>query len=476
MQKNKGACSHISNMLVLKEIELYSMAHTLQFCGGAGTVTGACYLLEANGKKLLVDCGMFQGGRFAEKENEKPFPFDPASIDIVFVTHAHADHIGRLPKLVKNGFRGPIICTPPTRDLMRVMLTDALKIMKHECEFLGEPLLYDERDLESTLALTEPHRYNEPLDIGSAITITLRDSAHILGSCMIEMTIDEMIVVFTGDIGNTPAPLLKDVYPIPMCDYLIMESVYGNRIHEYNADRKALFERAIEDTVTKKGTLVIPILALERTQGILSELDELIEHNRVPRIPMFLDSPLAIDATKVYKTYSSYFNADIQKLIEGGNDLFAFPGLTLAHSREESQKINDVPPPKLIMAGNPHGYGSRISHHFLRMLPDPNSTVLFVGYPRISSIGRALVDGARSVKIWNSTVPVRAQIKTISGYSAHADADQLTAFVARIQKPIKTVFVAMGEPDSAQGLAQRLADEVGVVAQVPKLFDVVQLT
>ncbi len=451
------------------------MGHKLHFYGGAGTVTGACYLLETNGMRLLVDCGMFQGGRFAEEENKKPFPFNPAEIDIVFVTHAHADHIGRLPRLVKDGFRGRIICTPPTRDLMRVMLTDALKIMKHECEYLNDTPLYDERDLESTLALTEPHLYNESFSLGSAIMITLRDSAHILGSCMIEMTIDEMIVVFTGDLGNTPAPLLKEIYQIPTCDYLIMESVYGNRVHEHIDNRKEILERAIEDTVTKKGTLVIPILALERTQGILSELDELVEHNRIPRVPMFLDSPLAINATEVYKRYTSYFNSDLQRYMKGGNDLFSFPGLTLTPSREASQRINEVKAPKIIMAGNPHGYGSRISHHFLRMLSDENSTVLFVGYPRISSLGRALVDGERHVSIMNSTVTVRAQIRVISGYSAHADSNQLVHFVNNISKPLKNIFVAMGETDSSQALSQRLRDEVGVAATVPKLGDMVTL-
>lgn len=447
----------------------------LQFCGGTGTVTGACYVLTVGAEKIMVDCGLFQGGRFLEAENHKPFPFTPSSITAVFITHAHADHIGRLPKLYRDGFRGVVYTTPMTADLIEVMLADAIKIMGHECEARGEEPLYTEKDLKGVLELVRTCEYNTRLTLNGSIDVYLRDSAHILGSAMIEMHIDDDIIVFTGDIGNTPAPLLKDIYPIEYCDYLIMESVYGDRLHEPNQEKERILERALEDTYTKKGVLIIPVFALERTQALLAALDELIEHNRVPRMPVFLDSPLAIHATKVYGKYQHLFNSETQRLLRGGNDLFSFPGLTLAESREQSIHINDVPPPKVILAGNPHGYGSRIAHHFLRYLPDPSTTVLFVGYARVSSLGRRLCDGAREVRIGDAVIPVRATIATISGYSAHADQQQLKRFVGGIKKPIQKIFVTMGEPESSSALARVLADELGVHATVPAFGDRVAL-
>lgn len=449
---------------------------TLQFCGGAGQVTGACYLLRAGGKNILVDCGMFQGGRFSEQENRQTFPFDPKEIDVVFVTHAHADHIGRLPKLVKDGFRGNVICTHPTADLMDVMLQDALTIMEHECEHSKEEMLYSEKDLAQTLDLLTPHEYNERITLNNRIDVYLRESAHILGSSMVEMHIDDEILVFTGDLGNTPSPILKSsIYPIEFCDYMVMESVYGDRLHNHDENKELILERIIEDTVTKKGVVIIPVFALERTQALLSVLEELVENSRIPRIPMFLDSPLAIHATKVYRKYKQYFNEVTQAGAVKDFELFGFPGLTLCESREQSQNINDVPAPKLIMAGNPHGYGSRIAHHFIRYLPDPASTVVFVGYPRVSSLGRRLTEGAREVQIWEKNVPVRASIVNISGYSAHADQAQLKDFVAGINKPIKNVFVSMGEQQSSETLANVLRDDVGIHAEVPSFKQTVNL-
>lgn len=391
------------------------------------------------------------------------------------ITHAHADHIGRLPKLVKDGFAGKIYATPPTAALMRVMLADAHKIMRQECERHGDKPLYSEQDLIKTFEHVIPLEYDKKLKLPKGCELYFRDSAHILGSAMIEIRIADEIIIFTGDLGNTPTPLLKTIYPVEYCDYLIMESVYGDRLHEETNERKLKLERVIEDTVSRKGTLIIPTFALERTQALLSELNELVEHNRIPRIPIYLDSPLAINATAVYKEFRSYFNEEAQKELGSDNDLFDFPGLVMTTTREDSQKINAVPSPKIVMAGNPHGYGSRIAHHLIRTLPDPNSTVLFVGYARVSSMGRHLMDGAKELTIHGNTIPVRAQIAHISGYSAHADQEQLKNFVTAINKPIKNIFVAMGELSASQTLATILQDEVGVHATVPKLGDVITL-
>lgn len=448
---------------------------SIGFYGGTGGVTGANYLLDTGSCRIMVDCGLFQGWRFAEEENHKPFPYDPSSIDVVCVTHAHADHIGRLPKLVRDGFRGIIYATEPSAALMRVMLNDAYTIMKHECEWHSDTPLYEKNDLEQTFKLITPVRYDTALSLPGGCSMVFHDTAHILGSAMIEVRVDDRIVVFTGDLGNTPSPLLKTIYPLEYCDYLIMESVYGNRFHEPTSERAMKLERMIEDTVTRGGTLIIPAFALERTQELLAQLNELIEHNRIPRVPVYLDSPLAINATDAYRHFTHYFNEAAQRELEHDKDIFNFPGLILTRTREESQTINTAPSPKIIIAGNPHGYGSRIIHHFQRVLPDPNSMVLFVGYARVSSLGRKLVDGARDVMLFRESTPVRARIEHISGYSAHADQAQLTAFVTNIHKPIKQVFVTMGEQDASQTLATVLRDTVGVHATVPALGDVIEL-
>lgn len=449
----------------------------LSFFGGAKTVTGANYLLELGDTRLLIDCGMFQGDRFAEEKNHEPFPYDPSSIDITFITHAHADHIGRLPKLHKDGFHTTIISTPPTHDLAAVMLDDALRIMKHECEQNNTPDLYGEADVKDVLKLFKTYPYNETFHVGknNDITVTLRDAGHILGSAMIEIEYQGTRIVFTGDLGNSPSPLLDDTYHLLETDYVVMESVYGNRLHETHAERKTSLERAIEHTVTKNGTLIIPVFALERTQEVLAELNELVENSRIPRIPVFLDSPLAIHATAVYKKYENYFNKDAQKIIKSGDDFFQFPGLHFSETHEDSKKINAIPSPKLIMAGNPHGYGSRIAHHFLRYLPHEKNTVVFVGYARVSSLGRRLVDGAREVNILGQHVPVRAEIINISGYSSHADQSQLRALIARIKKPVKNIFVAMGEPESSEAIARVIRDELGLKTTVPNRDDVIEL-
>ncbi len=449
--------------------------NAIHFFGGAGSVTGSCYLLELGTTKLLVDCGLFQGDRFMEEKNTVAFPFDPISLDAVFVTHAHADHIGRIPKLYREGFRGRIIATQPTCDLAKIMFADALKVMGYEKEESGADPIYTEEDIAGAVRLFEPHPYNEPIRINGAVEVTLRDSAHILGSAMIEVHFGAKTIVLTGDLGNPPTPLLGEPYLLQHTDYLVMESVYGDRDHENRADRKLILERLIENTYSAGGTILIPAFALERTQEMLADINELVENNRVPAMPVFVDSPLAIRATEVYMQNKDFFNPEAQRIMKTGDDLFAFPGLRFTPSREESKEINLVKGSKIIIAGNPHGDGSRIAYHFLRYLSDPNSTVLFVGFQRPGSMGRHIADGAPEVMIHGQCIAVNAHVEQLYSYSAHADHTQLKQFVAEIHKPIKKIFVAMGEPDVATHFAQEIRDEYGLDAIAPSFGDVVSL-
>lgn len=449
--------------------------NAIHFFGGAGSVTGSCYLLELGTTKLLVDCGLFQGDRFMEEKNSGAFPFDPTSLDAVCITHAHADHIGRLPKLYKEGFRGRIIATQPTRDLTRVMLADSLKVMRYEQEDDGAEPIYGEEDMTGVMHLFEVHPYDETIRINGNTEIVLRDSAHILGSAMIEVHYGTKTMVLTGDLGNPPTPLLGEPYALQHADYLVMESVYGNRDHENRADRKVILERLIENTYTKGGTILIPAFALERTQELLADINELIENNRVPAMPVFVDSPLAIQATEVYMQNKEFFNSEARRIISAGDDLFAFPGLRFTPSREESKEINLIKGPKIIIAGNPHGDGSRIAYHFLRYLSDPNSAVLFVGFQRPGSMGQRIATGASEVMLHGQRIAVNAHIEHIYSYSAHADHTQLKEFVARIHKPIQKIFVAMGEPEVAAHFAQEIRDEYGIDASAPSFGDRVLL-
>ncbi len=451
------------------------MASKLSFHGGAGGVTGANYLLEADGKKILVDCGLFQGGRFAEEQNRQDFPYDPRTIDACLITHAHADHIGRLPKLYHDGFRGPVYATAVTRDLAAVMLEDALHIIRYECEQECREPLYEAADVEGVLALFQAADYGMPFSIGT-LRITTHDTAHILGSCMFEVETTDGKITFTGDLGNCPTPLLKSIHPIRETDYLLMESVYGDHVRESREERIVKLERILEQTIAAGGTTIIPVFALERTQEVLAELNHLIENGKIPRVPTFLDSPLAIKATAVFRKYWHLFNDEAQKVIRDEEDgILSFPGLTLCPTRDDSKKINDVQGPKIILAGNPHGYGSRIAHHFRRVLPDPNSAVIFVGYARISSMGRALVDGKKTVRMYEGTIPVRAKIENIAGYSAHADQAQLLDFVRGIEKGPRHVFVTMGEADVSQTFAALIRSELGISASAPMIGDEVEL-
>jgi len=445
------------------------MSASIGFYGGVGSVTGANFLLATETQKILIDCGLVQGDAFAQKENAKDFLYDPTSISALFVTHAHADHIGRIPKLVRDGFRGVIYSTPPTRDLAAVMLEDAYSVMTVESKKYDIPILFEKEDIAQALALWRTKPYGENIDIKDRVSVSFSNAGHILGSAFVTFVRDGKKVVFSGDIGNVPQPLL-DAPEYPMdASYIVMESVYGDRLHEDVAERSSILLSHIERAIKEKGTLIIPAFSLERTQSMLFEINNFVEAKRIAPIPTFLDSPLAIAVTEIYKKRSSYLKQSIQKQIAEGDDIFDFPRLSFTRTIASSREIEGTQGPKIIIAGSGMSHGGRIRTHERTYLDDPKTTLLLIGYQTVGSVGRLLQDGAKRVRIDGEEVRVRARIETIRGYSGHADRDGLIDFVAHTRDTVKKVFVAMGEEKASLFLVQRLRDYLGVFAEAPEV-------
>jgi len=447
----------------------------ITFYGGTGSVTGANFLLEIDGKKILIDCGLTQGEKLADDINWDPFPYDPKKIDILFVTHAHVDHLGRIPKLINEGFRGKIYSTEPTKGLAVPMFEDTAGILGQNKD-LGLDKIYSEENIKLALSLWQGLKYHQTIKITENVEVVLLDAGHILGSAMIEFIYNGKKILFTGDLGNSPSPILPNTEKVTDVDYLIMESVYGDRNHESREDRRKFLEETIEDNYKRKGTLIIPTFSLERSQELLFELNALVENSRIPIMPIFLDSPLAIRLTEVFKQYRNYFNANAQKSMIHDKYLFDFPGLHSTLQSKESQMIRSVPNPKIVIAGSGMSTGGRIVHHERHYLPDPNNTLLLTGYQSIGTPGRLIQEGIKKVRITGEEVIVRAHIVTIHGYSGHKDSDGLLNFVQDMEDTVKKVFVVMGEPKSSMFLVQKLRDNLGINACAPERGDSVVLS
>lgn len=442
---------------------------TIGFYGGVGSVTGANFMLDTGKIAILVDCGLVQGDKFANEINAEPFVYDPAKADVLLVTHAHADHIGRIPKLVRDGFAGKIYSTEPTRALARLMFDDALKIMQMEAERDQREVMYEQMHIDAAMALWEVKEYGAEFQLGDDITATLFDAGHILGSAIIELTRNGKKMVFTGDLGNVPKPLVGAPHIPKDYDYMVMESVYGDRSHEEVNERSELLKGYIEETIRTKGTLIIPAFSMERTQGMLLEINNLIEKHQIAPVKTFLDSPLAIRVTEVYRKSVAFLKPEVREQIQSGDDIFAFDGLKFTETVKESSQIARAPGPKIIIAGSGMSHGGRIRTHEKEYLDDANCIVLLVGYQTVGSIGRLLQDGAKHVWIDNMKIKVRAKVATIRGYSGHADRDQLVEFVhGGLSPKTKQIFVTMGEERSSLFLTQRLRDYLGAPAIAPE--------
>lgn len=454
------------------------MALRVTFAGGAESVTGSNFLIEGARGKVLVDCGIEQGKDFCQECMYAPFTYDVPSIDALIITHAHLDHVGRAPKLMKEGFTGKVYATAPTVELMELIMRDSAMILAMDARKHNLPLLYDERDVDALMARVEVIPYHHEWEAAPGLSCYLRNTGHILGSASVRIRNEEGVsIAFTGDIGNSPQPYLVDAEPVDDADVLVIESVYGDRVNDQKDDRVAQLRDSMKRAIARGGTILMPAFSMERTQLLLYELSNLFDAGELPRLPIFLDSPLAIKVTEVYEKYgAAFFKPAAQDELHREHDLFKFPFLTETADRKDSEAIAHAPNPKVIMAGAGMSHGGRIGKWEEKYLPDPSTTLFIVGYQAPGSPGRLLQDGAPRVRLSGKNIRVKATVETFTGWSAHADRDGLLKFAEAALPRAHTVFVALGEPSSARFLAQRIHDYLGGHSIVPVEGQVFEIT
>lgn len=430
----------------------------LGFYGASGIVTGSNFLVESqSGEKIVVDCGLFQGDMDARELNSKPFSYNAAEVKAAVLTHAHLDHIGRLPILVKDGFRGKIYGTAATLDLTQLVLKDAYDVMLGNHEQDGDALLYEQADLNRTLDLLAPIPYKTRTEITSNIFTTLYDAGHILGSSSILIEADDKKILFSGDIGHAPSTLLPHAQTPPNADVIVTEATYGGVDRTLKHDRLTVLKESVDWTVKNRGILLIPAFSVERSQELLYLFNHLQNQKQLPRVPIFLDSPLAIEALEVFQRHQQLFKKEVQLERQTDNEIFDFKGLFLTPTSAESREINDALPPKVIIAGSGMMAGGRIMHHLKRYLAKKECLLLVIGYQAEGTLGNKIVDGARSVFLMGDEIPIRAKVEVVDAFSGHADNKELIDWIKGVNLSAQgKVYIVHSEPDRAQAFDQEL--------------------
>ena len=448
----------------------------LQFWGAAQTVTGSMHLVEADGHRMLLDCGMAQGRREEAKKLNSEFPFQPEKIDAVVLSHAHLDHSGKLPMLVKKGFSGSIFSTSATRDLCSAMLADSASLQEMDARYVnrqnekqGLPFikpLYTLHDVARTMRLFQTVEFQRPLQILPGIKMTFKNAGHILGSASVTLEIAEgrdkkkvTALAFTGDLGRKGAAVVQDPDIIDRADVLITESTYGGRDHGPMDEARKNLARVVKETANNRGLLIIPAFAVGRTQDVVYHLHELMQSKEIPQMPVYVDSPLATNITEIFRAHPECYDEETEQLLmqDGGDDPFGFNMLRYTRSTEESKKLNNIRRPAIIISASGMCEGGRVLHHLRRNIGDPNTTVLFVGFQAENTLGRKLLRGDKTARIYGEEHEVRARMEKIDGYSAHADEGEMLDFINAIPNRPKRVFVVHGEPDATAAMAAGLA-------------------
>jgi len=449
----------------------------ITFHGAARTVTGTQHLIEVNGQRILLDCGLYQGPRQASFERNRILPFDASRVDVLVLSHAHIDHSGNIPNLVKSGFRGDIVCTFATRDLCSTMLMDSGHIQEKDAEFVNkkgsrraeppvEPL-YTVEDAVNSLEYFNAIGYHRQREISPGVYVTFIDAGHMLGSAIVVLDIEDrdagrdVRLVFSGDLGREGIPIIRDPETVDHADVLILESTYGNRLHEPYEDSEKRLEKIIKDTYKRGGAIIIPSFAVGRTQQLVYTLHRLINQADIPPIPIYVDSPLAVNSTAVFRLHPEAYDAEIRQFMLENGDPFGFEQLHYTHSTQESKELNFKRDPFIVISASGMAETGRILHHLRNRIGDPNNTILIVGWQAPDTLGRRLVEHEPVVKIFGEEHDVRAHIEVLNGFSGHADRDELLAWARAITKRPQRTFLVHGEDESFTALAQSLATEVG---------------
>jgi len=462
----------------------------IQSFGATEGVTGSCHLIQVGKLKILVDCGMFQG--FDENKNYNPFPFDPKKIDYLILTHAHIDHIGRVPKLVRHGFRGKIISTKATKRIARIMLLDSVRVMLEEYktqykkalrrgnpEDVKPPIYYEDDVYDAMESFKIELDYHQPFYITDNIKITFFDAGHILGSAFVKFEIKEenqtKTIVFSGDLGLKKRLIIKPIEPLKNADFVYIETTYANRKHKTLEETIEEFKSAILESFENGGNIVIPTFALERSQEILFVLRQMYDEGILPKCRVFLDSPLAISATKIFLQFPQAFNEETQNLIKKGINPFVFPYLEFTQTVEESKKINEIKEGAIILAGSGMCSGGRIKHHLKHNLWRKESSIIFVGYQAKGTLGRQIIDGAKTVKIYNEEIAVKAKIYTINGFSSHADQPVLFDWLKGSLDKLQTVYLIHGEKEVMKAFKDKLKNELNLKSHIVKYGETIYI-